>query len=560
MDSSLHLTLCVISLPLALVFAADDPVFIYPDVFNDPERDAFMFGKFPKGFIWSAATSSYQIEGAWDVGGKGESIWDRYAHTPGNIANDDNGDVACDSYNKYKQDVQLMVDMGLKYYRFSLSWPRLLPDGTLNNPSADGLRYYNDLIDELVANDISPMITLYHWDLPQALQDFGGWVNESIVEHFNKYANYCFQNFGDRAKLWITFNEPWIFTMLGYGCGEFPPGICEDGTTTYVVAHNIIKSHAHAWHTYDDDYRAKQNGQIGITLPSDFIEPFDRSDPADIDAAERSLQFGLGWFAHPIYINGDYPEVMKTKVAYKSTQQGYNVSRLPEFTEDEKAFIKGTGDFFGLNHYSTSYAVDVEEIISDPPSYYNDQDLDLFKDEKWPDSSGSSWLKVVPWGFRQLLNWVDQEYQVPIYITENGISTKDVYELNDVERVKYHLAYINEVLKAINDGADVRGYAAWTLMDNFAFAAGYTERFGMHYVDFSDPDRKREPKESSNIYARIVAENGFDEDWFDSRTVTVISYLTLSISYTAEYRIFFFLLFSFFFLSVSIYKWSFAKS
>ena len=339
-----------------------------------------------------------------------------------------------------------MVDMGLKYYRFSISWPRLLPDGTMNNPSADGLRYYNALIDELVANGISPMVTLYHWDLPQALQDHGGWANESIVEHFKNYADYCFKNFGDRAKLWITFNEPWIVTMLGYGCGGFAPGICEDGTTTYVVTHNMLKSHAHAWHTYDDIYRAEQQGQIGITLNSDFMEPLNRSDPTDVAAADKSLQFGVGWFAHPIYINGDYPEVMKTTIAYKSEAQGFEKSRLPEFTEEEKAFIKGTGDFFGLNHYTTSYAFDVEDTISENPSYYNDQNVGSFKDAAWP-GSGSGWLQVCPWGIRRLLKWLDEEYGHPIYVTENGISTKDVYELDDIERQNYYQAYINEVLK-----------------------------------------------------------------------------------------------------------------
>ena len=343
-----------------------------------------------------------------------------------------------------------MVDMGLKYYRFSLSWPRLLPDGTLNNPSEDGLRYYNALINDLVANDISPMITLYHWDLPQALQDVGGWANETIIEHYKNYADYCFKNFGDRAKLWITFNEPWIVTMLGYGCGGFAPGVCEDGTTVYVVTHNLIKSHAEAYHVYDDNYRAQQGGEISITLNSDFIEPFDRSDQKDRDAAERSLQFGLGWFGHAIFLDGDYPQVMKDKVAYKSAQQGFNESRLPEFTEDEKAFIKGTGDFFGLNHYTTRYAQDIagEEDDSNPPSYYKDQDVSISKDDNWPES-GSGWLIVVPWGIRRLLVWIHNEYQLPIYVTENGVSTADVFELNDVERVKYYTAYINEVLKGM---------------------------------------------------------------------------------------------------------------
>ena len=349
-------------------------------------------------------------------------------------------------YFSFKYDVQAMVNMGLKYYRFSISWPRVLPDGTLKAPSADGIRYYNDLIDELIANDISPMITLYHWDLPQALQEVGGWANETVVEHFANYADYCFKSFGDRAKLWITFNEPWIVTMLGYGCGGHAPGICEDGTTTYIVGHNIIKSHAHAWHIYNDMYRPSQDGQLGITLNSDFIEPFDRNNPTHVEAAETILQFNLGWFGHAIYVDGDYPQVMKDNVADKSAKQGLSQSRLPEFTAQEKEFIKGTGDFFGLNHYTTTYAVDTDYVVSDPPSYYNDQNAGSFKDDSWP-RTGSSWLQIVPWGLRRLLVWLDNEYKVPIYVTENGVSTKDVYELEDTQRVNYYKSYINEVLK-----------------------------------------------------------------------------------------------------------------
>jgi len=527
-----HLKFVIFSISILFITPAltADPEFVWPEVFNDPERDALIYGKFPDDFVWSSATSAYQIEGAWNVSDKGESIWDRWTHLGGRVAYDQTGDIACDSYTNFKYDVKAMVKMGLKYYRFSISWPRVLPDGTLNAPSADGLRYYNDLIDELVANDISPMVTLYHWDLPQALQDNGGWESDSIVEAFANYADYCFKNFGDRAKLWITFNEPWIVSMLGYGCGGFAPGICGDGTISYVVAHNIIKSHAHAWHIYNDIYRSSQNGQLGITLNSDFQEPYDRSNPVHVDAAERILQFGPGWFGHPIFIDGDYPEVMKTNVAEKSMAQGLSKSRLPEFTEDEKNFIKGTGDFLGLNHYTTSYAVDTEYVVSDPPSYYNDQNAGGFKDDSWP-KTGSSWLQIVPWGIRRLLVWLDNEYKVPIYVTENGVSTKDVYELEDTQRVNYYKSYINEVLKAIKiDKANVKGYTAWSLMDNFEWGAGYTERFGIHYVDFDDPDRlPRERKASADYLTQIIADNGFVRSGGSSVTVTSVFTFLISL-------------------------------
>ncbi|XP_071507223.1 lactase/phlorizin hydrolase-like [Diadema antillarum] len=483
--------------------------FVYPDYWNDPERDAFIYGTFPDGFIWSSATSAYQIEGAWNADGKGESIWDNFTHEGGHVAYNQNGDVACDSYNKYRTDVALMKAMGLKYYRFSIAWSRVLPDGTINNINEAGVAFYNNLIDEMLVNGISPMVTLYHWDLPQALQDKGGWDSEDIIDYFADYAELCFQRFGDRVPLWITFNEPWIVSVFGYGTGIFAPGLAEIGSAPYRVTHNIIRSHAAAYHRYDDRYKASQNGKVGITLNSDWSEPYDRTNQTSLDASDRALNFNIGWFAHPIFINGDYPEIMKTKVARKSAAQGFNQSRLPEFTEAEKAYIRGTGDFFGLNTYTTNLCVAVPENLGGDPSYWADSDIASWQEGSWP-GSGSGWLKIVPWGIRRLVNWIYNEYNVPIYVTENGVSTKDVYEIDDVIRQDYYRAYINEVLKAITlDGVDVKGYTAWSLLDNFEWGAGYTERFGLHYVDFTDPDRPREAKKSTTVLSEIIANNGF---------------------------------------------------
>lgn len=504
-------TLAILAFVVGCVVAAD-PYFVWPDVFNDEERDAFYYDKFPEDFRWSTATSSYQIEGAWDVADKGESIWDRFAHEGTHVANGDTGDVACDSYNKYETDVQLIKAMGLSYYRFSLSWPRILPNGLPANASEDGVRYYNALIDDLLANGINPQVTLYHWDLPQALEDQGGFLSDDFPEWFENYARFCFEEFGDRVKFWITFNEPWIITVLGYGDGVFAPGKTGIGDDVYIAAHNLIKGHANAYHAYDDDFRSEQDGQIGITLNSDFVEPRDRSNPSDVEAADRSLRFSLGWYANPIFNNGDYPEIMKEKIERKSIAQGLNSSRLPEFTDDDKLRNVGTSDFFGLNHYTSVYCRSAdEEDLSNPPSYYKDGDTVQWKDEDWP-ATGSSWLQVVPWGIRRLVGWIRDEYgqNIDIYVTENGVSTKDISDLNDDIRSKYYQSYINEVLKAIRiDNVNVKGYTAWSLMDNFEWASGYTERFGLHYVDFSDSERPRTPKESVNTYADIVKENGF---------------------------------------------------
>ncbi|XP_033096417.1 lactase-phlorizin hydrolase-like [Anneissia japonica] len=494
------------------ISADEYPKFIYPDVFNDSKRDAFHYGTFPEDFIWSTATASYQIEGAWNEDGKGPSIWDTYSHEPGNIDNGYTGDVACDSYHKYQDDIDSMKALGLKYYRFSLSWPRILPNGTIDHINQPGIDYYNNLINALRDAGISPMVTLYHWDLPQALQDQGGWKNDEIIGHYKDYARLCFEEFGDRVGFWITFNEPWVTTILGHEFASMAPGIREPGTTPYIVAHNILRSHAEAYHVYDYSFRSKQKGKIGITLNSDYYQAADMNDPDTIEAAERAQQFVMGWFGHPVYKNGDYPEVMKETIARKSTQEGLSESRLPEFTENEKSFLAKTADFFGLNCYTTSYARSIRNPAGPliPPSWSTDQDVFSWKSQNWP-TSGSDWLRPVPWGVRRLLNWIKNEYDDPvIYITENGISTIDTANLHDQIRIDYYSAYLSEVLKAIDiDEVNVKGYTAWSLMDNFEWSRGYTERFGLHYIDFDSTEKTRIPKDSAAFYAQVIADNGF---------------------------------------------------
>ncbi|XP_006817623.1 lactase/phlorizin hydrolase-like [Saccoglossus kowalevskii] len=489
----------------------DDPLYLYPEVFNDPERDAFLYGMFPEGFVWGTATSAYQIEGAWDEDGKGVHIWDTFCHEGGNVHENQTGDVACDSYHKYPTDIELMKDIGVHSYRFSISWTRLMPDGTTAYIEQRGIDYYNSLIDKLIDAGIVPMATLYHWDLPQALQDIGGWENEELVEHFNDYARLCYESFGDRVKNWITFNEPYVVTWLGYGTGVFAPGIADPGFAPYTTAHTIIKSHAKAYHTYVDEFKSTQNGQVSITLSCDWGEPGDPDNEEDVAAADRYMQFTMGWYAHPVFVNGDYPEVMKWQVANKSMEQGYNESRLPEFTEDEKAFIKGTGDFFALNQYTTSMVIDMYREDS-PPHYELDQDVCRWQEDEWP-TSGSDWLRPVPWGFRRIINWIKKEYgDLEVYVTENGVSTNDTDNLNDISRITFYAAYTNEMLKAIlEDGVNVKGYFAWSLLDNFEWASGYSERFGLHYVDFENDERPRTPKDSSKFYSDLIENNGYQD-------------------------------------------------
>ncbi|XP_025944747.1 lactase-phlorizin hydrolase [Apteryx rowi] len=477
-----------------------------------PRDDGFLYGEFPKNFFWSVATAAYQIEGAWRADGKGLSVWDQYSHTPLKIGNDENGDVACDSYHKIEEDVEMLKSLKVSHYRFSISWPRVLPDGTTSYVNEAGLNYYERLIDALLAANIKPQVTIYHWDLPQALQNVGGWENDTIVQRFKEYAEFLFQRLGDRVKFWITLNEPYNVAHYGYGTGTAAPGISlRPGRAPYVVAHNLIKAHAEAWHVYNETYRAKQGGIISLAINTDWAEPRNPGKQEDHEAARRFMQFLAGWFAHPIFKNGDYHEVMKTRIRERSLAQGLTKSRLPEFTESEKQRIKGTYDFFGLNHYTTVlvYNLNYPAAVA---SYDSDRGVASVTDRSWL-GSGSFWLNVTPFGFRKLLKWITDEYNgPPIYVTENGISERGAVNFNDTWRIHYLKSYINEALKAsLIDNVDLRGYAAWTLMDNFEWAVGFAEKFGFYYVNRTDPSLPRLPKASTRFYAQLISCNGFPD-------------------------------------------------
>jgi lactase-phlorizin hydrolase len=470
--------------------------------------DDFLYDVFPEGFMWGLATSSYQIEGAWNVDGKGENNWDFWSHenNGSNIADGKNGDVACDSYNKYLEDVRLLKNMGAHFYRFSLSWARIVPTGrVIDGINPAGLAYYNKLIDALLAEGITPFITLYHWDLPMGLLNEGGWLNQTIVDHFGDYARTVYRAFGDRVKWWLTFNEPHVFCLADWNYGEHDP-FEEPPEKPYICTHNVIKSHALAFRIYDAEFRPFQKGQMGITLNCDWSEPKNRSDPEHVAAKERSMHFRYGWWANPL-TRGEYPLIMRELVDAKSEAEGRNSSRLPSFDADWTNFINGTLDFLGLNHYSTHYV-----LPSDGLNGWMDGDANIRseRDPAW-NSSGIGWA-IVPWGLRNVTTWVAREYGLPIYITENGYGGQESQGLDDPERVNYYRAYINEVLKSIKlDGSDVRSYTAWSLIDNYEWTLGYTARFGVNYVDFNDPERPRTPKASAIELTKIFADNGFPQ-------------------------------------------------
>lgn len=410
------------------------------------QRKIYHHGTFPEGFIWGVSSSAYQIEGGWNSDGKGPSIWDTFAQKPGNIPDKSNGNVACDSYHRLEEDLYMLRALRVKSYRFSLAWSRIFPDGQRTSLNQNGVDYYNRLIDGLLALNITPMVTLYHWDLPQALQNQSGWENEDMIDIFNDFCDFCFATFGDRVKFWLTFNQPHTIAWLGYGLGQFPPNVKNPGTAPYRVAHNLIKAHATAYHTYDDKYRESQGGLVSIALNADWFEPEDINVIREVVAADRALQFQLGWFAHPIFKNGDYPDAMKWQVGNKSELQELPDTRLPSFTEEEKSFIRGTADVLCVNHYTTKIAQHATLRLT-PPSYQNDLDVSVSEERDSPTTAISN-QRAAAWGLRRLLNWIKEEYGNPqLYVTENGVATDQKTSWDDSARVFYYKTYIDEALK-----------------------------------------------------------------------------------------------------------------
>jgi len=450
--------------------------------------------------VWGAATASYQIEGAVREGGRGPSIWDAFTHTPGKILNGDTGDVACDHYHRIEQDVLLMKEAGLQAYRFSIAWPRIQPDGK-GAPNEVGIAFYNRLIDGLLEHGIEPWVTLYHWDLPLALQkECGGWLSREIVERFGTYAEICFDRFGDRVKNWITLNEPWCSAVLGHGNGMHAPGHV-DRDEPYVVAHHLILAHARAVQIHRSKFR-EQRGRIGLVNNCDWRIPL--TDCAeDKAAAQRSLEFFLAWFADPVW-KGDYPAVMRERLG----------DRLPGFTDEEKQMVRGSSDFFGLNHYTTMYASepkpedDAVGRVSGNGGIFDDQGVHLDVDPAW-DQTQMGW-SIVPEGCRELLKWIDARYDHPaVYITENGCALNEPdaeSAINDIKRCAFLEGYLGECRNAIRQGVDVRGYFAWSLMDNFEWSFGYERRFGLYRVDYGTLERI--PKRSAQYLKKAIESNG----------------------------------------------------
>ncbi|KAL5755367.1 hypothetical protein ACOSP7_023587 [Xanthoceras sorbifolium] len=499
-----------------LTFLAAQTHYIIANSNSAPEvLPIFNRSSFPEKFIFGTASSSYQSEGAAKEGGRGPSIWDTFTHnSPDRISDGSNGDVAVDFYHRYKEDVQIMKDMNLDAFRFSISWSRLLPHGKLSGGvNMEGIIFYNNLINDLLSNGLQPFVTIFHWDLPQALEDeYGGFLSPHIVDDFRDFAELCFKEFGDRVKHWITINEPFTYSSMGYDLGILAPGRCSkwvndacpagnSSTEPYLVAHHMLLSHAAAVEVYRKKYQGIQKGKIGITLSSSWMVPYSKTKP-NVEAAKRALDFMLGWFMDPLTY-GDYPFSMRALVE----------GRLPKFSKNQSKMAKGSLDFLGLNYYTANYAANVAVANSVNISYSTDSLVNLTTDRMGVligPQAASSWLHVYPRGLRDLLIYVKENYDNPtIYITENGVDefnnrTLSLEEaLKDPMRIDYYYRHLSFLHKAIQEGVNVRGYFAWALSDNFEWASGYTVRFGINFVDFED-GLKRYPKQSAMWFKNFL--------------------------------------------------------
>ncbi|XP_050378105.1 beta-glucosidase 13-like [Argentina anserina] len=481
---------------------------------------------FPDDFTFGVATSAAQTEGSAREGGRGPSIWDhRVDILPDAIINSDKFSTAIDSYRRYKEDIKIIKNLEVDAYRFSISWSRILPKGSLSGGiNQEGIDHYNSFIDDLIRNGIKPFVTILHSDFPQALEEkYGGYLNRSFVNDFKDYSEICFKTFGDRVKNWFTINEPTVPAVYGYEFGIAPPGKCslKDGvcvfgtpencvvsagpcnfggnssTEPYIVAHNQIIAHATVAKLYKEKYQARQKGEIGIVLASKYYVPLTDSQEDKV-AAERLFDFNLGWFIEP-FVYGDYPKSMKEFVK----------ERLPSFSAQEKSLIKGSLDFVGINYYTSTYARHMTPPSSEEFRYSVDVSAEetVMKDGAFlgKDSEGH-W----PEGLQKLMEYIMEKYQNPkIYISENGLFTTRndnlalADQLKDPERISFLVRHLYRLNKAIKNGVNVKGYFYWSLFDDFEWGMGFSHKYGLYYIDL-DHNNRRIPKQSAEWFKTFL--------------------------------------------------------
>ena len=448
--------------------------------------------RFPDGFLWGAATAAYQIEGAPDADGKGPSIWDTFSHTPGKVFHGDTGDVACDSYHRYPEDIATLQRLGVGAYRFSLSWPRIQPDGRgAVNPK--GIDYYNRLIDGLLEKGITPVITLYHWDLPQPLQDKGGWATRDITEIFADYAGRAGEAFGDRVHRWITVNEPWVVAHVGYRDGRHAPGI-KDPKQAVAANHHLLLAHGRAVTALRAS--SPSPAQVGITLNLAVVRPV---SPAAADLAAELDARHNGAYLGPL-LRGAYPERLTSE---------FSPARVPGLVhEGDFDLITAPIDFLGVNFYAPAYV----GIRPDGEPRHGEQligpDEVLVQPEGMP-VTAMNWLVDSSAIYELMTRVRDETNGLPLYITENGSAWYDYVTqdgtVEDYERLQYLRDHLTALHEAIEHGVNLRGYFAWSLLDNFEWAEGYAKRFGLVFVDFGT--QKRVIKRSGEFYAAVARTN-----------------------------------------------------
>jgi len=442
--------------------------------------------QFPKGMKWGTATAAYQVEGAAFEDGRGLSIWDTFSHTPGKVKNNDNGDVACNSYHRYEEDIELLDELGANVYRFSVSWPRIYPNGQ-GELNQKGLVYYHKLVNSLVDKGIEPMLTLYHWDLPQALQDQGGWANRNTIDAFSQYAETIFKEFNGKVKYWQTINEPLCAAFLSNYRGVHAPGY-QDLQLAVDVSHHLLLAHGNAVKLFRE---LGIEGQIGTATNTTWREPYSNW-VEDIEACRREIGHNIDWFLDPIF-KGEYPHYLVDWFNKKGAH--------PHIEDGDMEVIQQPIDFIGVNYYSGNVArykeneglLDIENIEID----YNHTHIG------WP---------IYADGFYKVFHYLAERYgDIPLFITENGACCVDDLvdgKVSDQDRIHYYKQHLTAVSRAIDSGIPIIGYLAWSLLDNFEWADGYGKRFGLVYIDFQSQDRIK--KESYHWYKEVIANGSME--------------------------------------------------
>jgi beta-glucosidase len=442
--------------------------------------------RFPEGFLWGAATAAYQIEGAVAEDGRGPSIWDTFSHTPGAILRGDTGDIACDHYHRWESDLDLLSDLGVKSYRFSVAWPRIVPAGS-GAVNEAGLAFYERLVDGLLERDIVPMVTLYHWDLPQALQDRGGWANRDTAHHFADYARIVHRRLGDRVPYWLTLNEPYCSAFVGHLEGRHAPGI-RDESIAVTALHHLLLGHGEAVQALRAD---GVSGQVGITCNLTSPQPAS-DDEADVAATKRLDLYENRMFLDPIF-RGSYPD---DAPAYYD-----GVSDFSFVHDGDLATISAPIDYFGINYYERHL---VEADPADPVRGW----------KRVPDPHPTTvGIGIHPEGLHEILTRVSADYtSLPLIVTETGLSLHDYVdperEIKDDERVAFFDSHIRAAHAAIEEGVNLIGFVPWSFVDNYEWAWGYAYRFGMYYVDYATQERI--PKRSALWYSAVTRANGID--------------------------------------------------